>query len=47
MDFLTAAELVFGLSLVALFGIIIAYYYSRKRRGRVEETKYRMLDEDE
>jgi len=36
----------FGLALVALFVIIIAHYYSKKRHGKVEESKYKMLDDD-
>ena len=47
MNFLVVAELAFGVSLVALFCVIIAHYYSRKRRDRVEETKYTMLDDDD
>jgi hypothetical protein len=47
MDFLTVAELVFGVSLVTLFAVIIVYYYSRKRRDRVEETKFKILDDDD
>ncbi len=42
-----AAYVVFGATLVVLFIVIIAHYYSRKRRGKVEEAKYRMLDDDE
>lgn len=40
------AYLLFGLALCLLFGIIIVYYYSRKRKGKVEEAKYRMLHDD-
>jgi len=43
----TLAYLVFGLTLVILFIVIIVHYYSRKRRGKVEEAKYRMLDDEE
>lgn len=43
----TLAYLVFGLTLVILFIVIIVHYYSRKRHGKVEEAKYRMLDDDE
>jgi cbb3-type cytochrome oxidase subunit 3 len=39
------AYLLFGLALCILFGIIIVYYYSRKRKAKVEEAKYRMLDD--
>ncbi len=41
------AYIVFGLSLVILFGIIIAFYYSRKRHMKVEDPKYKMLEDDE
>ena len=37
----------FGVALVVLFGVIIAHYYSKKRRDKVEEAKYKMLDDDE
>jgi uncharacterized protein YneF (UPF0154 family) len=37
----------FGLSLVVLFGVIIGYYYSRKRHGKVEEAKFKMLDDED
>lgn len=36
----------FGLALVVLFVIIIAHYYSKKRHSKVEEIKYKMLDDD-
>lgn len=41
------AYFLFGLALVALFVIIIVHYYSRKRREKVEDAKYKMLDDDE
>jgi cbb3-type cytochrome oxidase subunit 3 len=41
------AYFLFGLALVVLFVIIIAHYYSSKRRIRVEEAKYTMLEDDE
>lgn len=41
------AYFVFGLSLVILFGIIIVFYYSRKRHKKVEDPKYKMLEDDE
>jgi len=42
------AWLYFGFTslLVAVFIGIIVYYYRAKRKHRVEEPKYRMLDED-
>jgi cbb3-type cytochrome oxidase subunit 3 len=39
--------LLFGAALVALFVAIVAHYYARSRRARVEQAKYRMLDDDE
>ncbi|MEI6385968.1 MAG: CcoQ/FixQ family Cbb3-type cytochrome c oxidase assembly chaperone [Spirochaetota bacterium] len=47
MIFLAVAEVVFGVVLVGLFAVIIAYYYSRKRKTPVEEVKYKMLDDDD
>ncbi len=41
------AYVVFGFTLVVLFGVIIAFYYSRKRQRKVEDPKYKMLDDDE
>jgi cbb3-type cytochrome oxidase subunit 3 len=41
------AYLVFGFVLVVLFAVIIIHYYAKKRHGKVEEAKYRMLDDDE
>jgi cbb3-type cytochrome oxidase subunit 3 len=41
------AYVLFGLALVVLFAIIIAHYYSKKRHKKVEEVKYKMLDDDE
>lgn len=41
------AYFLFGLSLVVLFGVIIVFYYSRKRHKKVEEPKYTMLDDDD
>lgn len=43
--FQNLAYLLFGLALCVLFAVIIAYYYSRRRKERVEGPKYRMLDE--
>ncbi len=47
---MTSAELgyfAFGAGLVALFAAIIVHYYARKRRAKVEQAKYRMLDDDD
>jgi hypothetical protein len=41
------AYLVFGLCLVVLFGVIIKFYYAKKRKGKVEDAKYKMLDDDD
>jgi uncharacterized protein YneF (UPF0154 family) len=41
------AYFLFGLSLVVLFGVIIGYYYSKKRHGKVEEAKFKMLDDED
>ena len=47
MDKQAWAYILFGLVLVVLFVIIIVHYYSRKRHKKVEEIKYKMLDDDE
>jgi len=41
------AYFLFGLTLVVLFVIIIGYYYTKKRHGKVEAAKYTMLDDDD
>jgi hypothetical protein len=41
-----AAYLVTGLVLVAALAAIAVHTYARKRRDRVEEPKYKMLDDD-
>lgn len=38
--------LLFGLSLVIALGATIIFYYSKKRKQKVEEPKFRMLDDD-
>lgn len=35
-----------GTMCVALLGIIV-FYYSRRRKDRVEEAKYKMLEDDD
>jgi uncharacterized protein YneF (UPF0154 family) len=47
MNAQSIAYIVFGVTLVILFGIIIAFYYSRKRHKKVEDPKYKMLEDDE
>ncbi len=37
--------LLFGLSLVIALAMTIIFYYSKKRHKKVEEPKYRMLDD--
>jgi len=37
----------FGFALVVLYGAIVLYYYARKRHGRVEAPKYKMMDDEE
>ncbi len=46
MNFDAITYLLFGVSLVTVFAGIIIFYYSRKRKQKVEEPKYRMLDDD-
>ena len=41
------AYFVFGLALVVLFGIIIFFYYAKKRHKKVEDPKYKMLEDDD
>jgi len=38
--------LLFGLGLVVALAMTIIFYYSKKRHKKVEEPKYRMLDDD-
>jgi hypothetical protein len=47
MDKQALAYVLFGLALVVLFAVIIAHYYSKKRHNKIEEIKYKMLDDDE
>ncbi len=39
--------LLFGLALCAALVGVIAFYYSRRRKDRVEAAKYKMLEDDE
>ena len=38
--------LAFGAALVALFAAIVAHYYAKGRRTKIEQAKYKMLDDD-
>lgn len=39
--------LIFGFSLVLALAITIIFYYSKKRHKKVEEPKYKMLDDED
>jgi cbb3-type cytochrome oxidase subunit 3 len=39
--------LAFGLVLCAALAGVIAFYYSRRRKDRVERAKYKMLEDDD
>ncbi len=41
-----AGYLAFGAALVILFAAIVRHYYARSRRAKVEDAKYKMLDDD-
>lgn len=41
------AYLAFGLILCGLLLAAIVHYFSRKRRAKVEEAKYKMLRDDD
>ncbi len=47
MDWHGWAYLIFGATLVITFIWIILHYYRPKRKKKVEEPKYRMLEDDE
>ncbi|HEX9288153.1 MAG TPA: cbb3-type cytochrome c oxidase subunit 3 [Anaeromyxobacteraceae bacterium] len=38
--------LAFGGALVVLFVAIVVHYYARGRRAKVEQAKYKMLDDE-
>lgn len=42
-----SAYLLFGLALCAALVGIIAFYFSRPRRDRVEKAKYEMMKDDD
>lgn len=42
-----AAYFIFGLTLVVVFVVIIGFYYSKKRHKKVEDPKYKMLDDED
>jgi cbb3-type cytochrome oxidase subunit 3 len=39
--------LAFGLLLCAALAGVIVFYYSRRRKDRVERAKYKMLEDDD
>jgi LPXTG-motif cell wall-anchored protein len=41
------AYTLFGATLCAALAGVIAFYYSRRRKDRVEHAKYKMLEEDD
>ena len=40
------AYLAFGAALLVLFAAIVAHYYAKGRRARIEDAKYKMLDDE-
>ena len=38
--------LAFGAALVVLFAAIVIHYYAKGRRTKIEQAKYKMLDDD-
>ncbi len=40
------AYLAFGAALVVLFAAIAVHYYAKGRRAKIEQAKYKMLDDD-
>ncbi len=38
--------LAFGGALVVLFAVIVRHYYARGRKAKVEQAKYKMLDDE-
>ncbi len=41
------AYFLFGLSLVVTLLVIIIFYYSKRRHKKVEEPKYKMLEDED
>lgn len=41
------AYAIFGATLCLALASIIAFYYSRRRKDRVEHAKYKMLEDDD
>ncbi|BDG01909.1 LPXTG cell wall anchor domain-containing protein [Anaeromyxobacter oryzae] len=41
------AYLIFGATLCLALAGIIAFYFSRRRKDRVEHAKYKMLEDDD
>ena len=44
---MSTTYLIYGIILVVVFAGIVIYFYTPKRKDKVEEPKYRMLDDDE
>ena len=38
--------LAFGAALVVLFAAIVIHYYAKGRRAKIEQAKYKMLDDE-
>ena len=38
---------IYGIILVVVFAGILVYFYSPKRKDKVEEPKFRMLEDDD
>ena len=38
--------LAFGAALVVLFAVIVRHYYASRRKAKVEDAKYKMLDDE-
>jgi cbb3-type cytochrome oxidase subunit 3 len=38
--------LAFGVALVVLFAAIVIHYYAKGRRAKIEQAKYKMLDDE-
>ncbi|NOX20176.1 MAG: cbb3-type cytochrome c oxidase subunit 3 [Nitrospirae bacterium] len=47
MDWNAWSYLIFGTTLVVTFLWIIVHFYRPKRKNKVEEPKYKMLDDED